>query len=332
MTPLETIQELLRPVPYNTSSFHWVEKDPPQDFGRETLETYPHKAHLGAILSNVPTELLIEKVGVDFLLWLWLHAEYEKQDHIIRAYGEITGKDWILLQTIQKSVQGIGIHQDSFLVEKTYNTITSIDNAVASMDIQTLLQQYAKSDIPSAVYTVIPVHTVRNEVIGCAKGWRDVQGNNESERMTIALDAMVGIALLYKNIPQAVCSFMPTNIETFMMYQMQGTRYEKADAQGRFARGNRRKRLLGRGARGLFRLDWQAFLVACTEEIARYNGFSVLGVRSGQYHPSTREWYDETKEVHLPLEKACEIYDSTAQRLGFLQKEDKNWYKSISRE
>lgn len=327
---LKLIQELIQHSPYSVSSFHWVQAQPPKDFELETLVAYSQRAHLGAILSNVPTNHLIETFGKEFMLWLWLHAEYEeKQNQIVRAYADATGKDCILLQTIQKALQEIGVHQDPFHVKKTYDTVTSIENAVAYIDTQTLLQQYAHSNMPSGAYTVIPLHTKRGEILGGAKGWTHVQGNNLYERMTISLDAMVGITLLYKNIPQAVCSFMPTNTKTLMIYQLQGIRYEKTDPQGRFAQGGA-KRLLGRGARGLFRLDWQAFLVAFTKAISLYNGFSFLGIRSGQFHPMTKKCYDNTKEVHLPLEKALELYDGTAQRLHFVQGEDKNWYRDIS--
>lgn len=327
---LKLIQELIQNTPYNVSSFHWVQAQPPKDFELETLVAYPHRAHLGAILSNVPPTHIIKTFGKEFMFWLWLHAEYEeKQDQIVHAYADATEKDWILLQTIRKALQEIGVHQDPFHVKKAYDTVACLEDAVAGINTQILLQQYTMSNIPEDAYSVIPLRTPRGEIIGSAKSWKHLPGRNDSERVTISLDAMMGITLLYKNIPQAVCSFFPTNTKTLMIYQLQGIRYEKTDPEGRFAQGGA-KRLLGRGARGLFRLDWQAFLVAYTTAIARYNEFSCIGIRSGQFHPMTRKCYDNTKEVHLPLEKALDLYDGIAARLGFLQEKNKNWYKDIS--
>ncbi len=326
---IETIQELVNTLECASLSLHWIKESPPKDLQLETLEAYQHKAHLGEVLADVSEDLLVSKCGVEFLLWLWLHAPYEKQNKILHLYARATGKDEILLGTINKALSQEGLFQQPFLVEKTYEIVTTIEDTVKNIDANELLKEYALHNLKED-YVVIPVRMSRDEVCGGAQGWKFIRGNTERERITISLDALVGIALLYKNIPQAVCSFLPSTRETLMLYQIQGLRYEKADASGKFPVGNVR-RIHGKGARGLFRLHWREFLVAYAEQIAVKYNFSQLGIRSGQYHLMTCTRYLDTKEVHFPRERALQVYDATAQQLDFVQRSDKNWYRTISK-
>lgn len=104
-----------------------------------------------------------------------------------------------------------------------------------------------------------------------------------------------------------------------MIYQLQGVRPVKIGTDGKPA---------GNGSsRGLMPINWQKLLVDCVEYIGRQLGYLKIGVQSGHNNRWTIPYVDG--KIHLPLEEALQKYDVVAQRLGFQQGENKDWYKFL---
>jgi len=140
----------------------------------------------------------------------------------------------------------------------------------------------------------------------------------EDPRGEIYLDTPFGIALFYKEDPNAVTAFLPTDFHTLKICQLQLINLKIYDQKG----GHRIKR-----PRGLMPLDWKRVLVESVKYIGKRYGFERISIREGRKNKWANQGIDGT--VHLELEDAFEIYDNTARRLGFTQEKDGDWSLSL---
>ena len=139
------------------------------------------------------------------------------------------------------------------------------------------------------------------------KGTFPISNTAEDKEFWFWMDAPLGVGLFYEGLLNAFASFSTERSKFLVIYQIQGVRQkeenEKTSAEKR---------------RGLFGLDWQKFLVECFKDLAKKGGLEHIIIRGAPKH------------TYLSLEKALRKYDMVAERLGFVQGKDKDWYKKVS--
>lgn len=137
------------------------------------------------------------------------------------------------------------------------------------------------------------------------------------KRFKIYLDTPVSVALMHCGEPKALVSVLPISRETMMIYQLQGVRPEIKE-----------KRQNWRSTHGggiLGRFDWKQVMVGCAEQVATDLGYTEMAIQRAR----NNQWVrcgapDFAKRAEV-------IYDATAERLGYAQREEGNWYKRITK-
>jgi hypothetical protein len=272
----------------------------------------------------------------EVLVWYWLNAPYDEQRKVLLFLVEQLGYDQDALQKSRKIVkENHGDVTDVFTILTGYRLIKDIASLVSQVIGEDTLHLCPRDGIVLSEdrikrYSIIPTDTVYDVTVGWAKAWRRVPAKKPREHYSIPMDAPAGFALLYRGEPNAVYSFYVSDSNTLTLCGIQGIKIELSDENGRFRKGDC-ERTYGRGARGLFPIDWQKFGVEYASKIARSLGLTRIGIRSGHNNFLTQRRYKDTKRTHLPLERAVVLYDNVAERLGFEQDSlTKNWYKDIS--
>lgn len=133
------------------------------------------------------------------------------------------------------------------------------------------------------------------------------------------LDAPAAIALFHNDEPKAVVSFFPEDENTLQIKQIQGARIitEKKEKRNELV-----PQIRSHGGGCLGTLDWKRFLVSCAEQVGKDLGYSTVSIQGAR----NNKW---VLDGALPLEKGVQIYDETAERLGYAQVGIGNWYKTI---
>ncbi len=123
---------------------------------------------------------------------------------------------------------------------------------------------------------------------------------------SIYMDAPVGLVLSYRQVPQAIVSFMPDpqDPESLSIRQLQGILPLRPEATlGRSARYS---------IRGLARLNWENALIEFAEYVARETRF-----KSTQIVGSGNIKWASPNYMKMSIERARERYDRTAERMGY---------------
>lgn len=138
------------------------------------------------------------------------------------------------------------------------------------------------------------------------------------KRFNIYLDTPASMGLFHHGEPRALISVLPQSRTELRIHQLQGVRIEYSPS---FEYPHSRPKSRGGGCLGT--LDWKKFLVSCAEQFALRSNFEEVSILSVK----NNKWFTYGK---LKKEKGFSIYDATAEQLGYLQKEDGNWYKHLS--
>ena len=157
----------------------------------------------------------------------------------------------------------------------------------------------------------------------CALSWAQQYGSDPLEvkpgvfkTFNFFLDTPAAIGLFHNDEPRAVVSFFPEDEKTLQIKQIQGARI-LTRMENRYTFG---KNSSGGGCLGT--LDWKRFLVLSVERIARDLDYSIISIQGAR----NNKW---VLDGALSLDKASQIYDSTAERLGYSQEGIGNWYKTL---
>lgn len=200
------------------------------------------------------------------------------------------------------------------------------------IDLASLLQASAKDDIvlsPERItdYSLLPLRTPKGSpsTYGCyADGFgqhtsgEDIANQYRDGRFyRIYLNSPVGLALCYRDSPQALTSFSAeTRLGDLLISQIQGIRSYSMPIPSLPEHI--------RGSRGLAPLRHPELMVRLTEELARGAGFGAIAIRPA--------WYISESEINekIDFDGAKKIYDNTAISLGYKLDTDSNWRKSLS--
>lgn len=132
------------------------------------------------------------------------------------------------------------------------------------------------------------------------------------------LDTPAAIGLFHNNEPRAVVSFFPEDEKTLQIKQIQGARIVTKRKNNRNPVGYAKS---SNGGGCLGNHDWKRFLVSCAEQVGKDLGYPTISIQGAR----NNMW---VLDGALPLERGLQIYDDTAERLGYSQEGIGNWYKT----
>ena len=305
-----------------------ISKSPPKELTLKSLDDFelanPDAARfLQYLVAFAPHKELVETFGKDILLWTWAQGVYLRKD-IENSVVSLTNKNLDLLERARLYAWRVLCTCDAMQVMQTYDLFSSLPDTLAKINLPDLLhgnklQKIKLSDEMIAKYLLSFVRTKGDYESGREERWGDhnVVGNRT---FAIWMDAPVGIALMYEGQPSAVVSFAPKSLDTLMIHQLQGVQ-PRIIEHYKFVGSIR--------TRGLSQLDWRKLLVECAEHVAKTQGFKELAVQGAHNNYWIKPRQGEAK-AHLSLNEAVLKYNKQAERLGFKQREDKNWYKVLN--
>ncbi len=299
-----------------------LERDPPRDFSLGILDAYKHGSLLSIVLANLPPEEVFYELGKYVFLWTFLRYPYDNQtsEELHKTVGRITNRNPQILENARLSAKQLLDREDAATVLVIDDMIEKLQAYVDSVDLLGLLVNCAKENVTLSYgrisdYQLLPAFT-KNGLIGYERTFGRSITNGGS--FDLYLDAPAGIILMYRGQPNAVVGFVPSDPQTLMIYQLQGIQLHKVD-EGSGVTGKK-------SSRGLAPIYWQRLLVECSAYIARELDLERIGILGGYNNMWTHPYRGV---VHLPLDVALTKYDDVAERLGFRQKSDRNWYKRI---
>ena len=338
MYVIDTIKELYEQNPESKKSFVEVENGKSlqthlnsikslslKDFSIESLEKHQDKT-LPILFSHLPGNVIYQEFGYEALFWTWLSITSPLEQHqFIETIQTVSGKKRSHLEKIKLSTHHFNGSEDIKTCYALDRLMEYINNEFyKTFDIGTKVLNYPKKGVTlsekrNKQYSLVPLNTLNNESEGYEEHW-SLYRNKKEHFFDVYLDSPIGVGLTYKGDINAVMGLMVKDSKTLMIYQLQKVIPEI----DKFKFQNSYKRI---SPRGLFPLNWRKLMVnECAGNIGRELGFERIGIVSGElnYWNQSNE-----KDHHLNFKDAFEKYDLVAKKLGFEQKEDKNWYKSL---
>ena len=289
-----------------------------------SLDRLKFNSYLRELLLSLPPEKVLKDLGKEVVLWAWVNSTIDDdlQGDFEQVIDNSLGINMELLINARKAVWRDSRTRDFKQIMNLYTRLNGLETVLPMVPLFELLCTHASKEIMFSEekreeYQLQPLMDRKLKKIHTMM--YAIKNKNQEKIFSIYLDAPGAFALCYKNEPQAVAAYTCSTPSTLLIPQLQGINWE-------FDRSNNIKKK--RHARGLVHLDWQASLVDIVAYIGRRQGFTQLGIQSG-YNNDWTQKYDEKGKVHLPLDVALQKYDAVAERLGFIQREDKNWYKII---
>ncbi len=309
--------------PNTDKSFNKIRQNPPLDLSLKSIESYSNGDDLAFLLGQFPAEVIYKSFGNDILIWIWMNNIYCKKDYL-SGTETINGNNPELMEKARLIVwQHMQPNYNVETVKAVYELNQNIFNGIAnSIDLDTILRNNVKDNIQLSDkrlkdYSFVPLMIDGDCFIGHDINWGK-KWNNKDRYFSMYLDAPMGLALAYKNEPNAMIGICPNDKDTIMIYQIQGVRGEKIVK-------NKREKI---PSRGLVPINWQNILVDVVSEIGCKLNFTKIGIQSGRNNTWTNP-NNGMGGAHLPMEKALNIYDEFAKKIGFEQGKNGNWYKSI---
>lgn len=283
-----------------------------------------------AILAKLPSDVILENYGEEALIWAAISGlPYDETRHNSKL--EDIGYN---LSFLEKSKDWCGRSREpnrTAAALSQYNLGLGLMNGeLLNSDILPFqLQQAAREGIEidknrAGHYRLEPIISSEpKHYDGYVRGSWD---KDPDIYCPIWLDAPFGIALTYKGLPQTIVSFAVSSNKELLIRQLQGATAHKVrrDDEGRRVVGERKS------ARGLPVLDWQRLMVNVTAQVAAGMGLETVGIQEAKKNYWTRRYRDE-EEPRLPIEKAIQMYDQTAERLGFQRHEDGDWHVDVEK-
>jgi hypothetical protein len=324
------------------------------------LDFSKKKGKIIELLRYIPAELLLKEFGEEMVCWKYLNASEISSDHyklermvidsprheelldtflglkrftenrtdyFLREMGSfLKGKEGVAMTKAISIANTFDCLEKCTFTQKTYFLIEGLlyHQIVPQIDLKQLLNNhsYPKMSKMKNKLDNYSLESLFAEIgfEGSDQKWIDVESRNRGMVFQIYLDAPLGIILKYNEEPQAVVAFSPINRDVLQIYQLQGVVPKKFDDEGNV--------LIRGSSRGLSSYDWQVLLIDVVVDLAKRYNFKRIAIQSG-YNNSWSKHNENGDLPHLPLELALQKYDAVAARLGFTQREDKNWYKAI---
>ncbi len=320
------LRELNRERRYNFEGILNAISEPIGRVEVELLESYNQAFPVCTLLMFMDPLIVLKEFGEDVLIWSWL--SYGIMDERLELYEAVIGrqKDMNALELSRRVLWSHFCTTEFKSVMKFYDVYMGLEERVERLDLQECVQRHAKVGVMISAnrgedycLEVLRPRKIMDKLsdIGYAE---EYVGLKDKSLVNIYLDAPLAVCLKYKDEPQAVVSFNFTpEGDALKIYQLQGVLRKVVDDE---------RTVVGeKHARGLMPLCWQNLLVDITAQIAQSYGFTHVAIRSAHNNSWTKPYYDKT--IHLPLDAALQKYDAVAQNLGFIQGQEKDWYKFL---
>lgn len=299
-----------------------IRDDPPENLKLKTLDKYSLKDNLVEILRYLPPKKINENFGEEVLFWGIKKSHYEiKEEQAFLGANEI-------FEDREKDIENMGLYlwqrffnsnsQDAFNLWETYHSVNKdfTDNYNLVEKLEDNLRADCKIGKEKLDKYSLEPFKIRSDSIWKEKNWHERVIENYG--YFVQLESPASIGLMKNNEPCAFVSFIPTSSKTLLVNAIQGINKRVLE-----------ERLTNKTfpQTALSPFYWKNLLFDVAKDFAKENGFSRIGIQSGHNNMWTKPWKD--KKIHLPLEKALEIYDVFAESIGLKQGRDKNWYTKI---
>ncbi len=164
---------------------------------------------------------------------------------------------------------------------------------------------------------------------GLSKEGYDIEWNTEKELENgvcypIYMDTPIALGLMFDGRPAARSGFVPADGDggrALMIYNLMGVLGRIYDKTSGFVKKN-----IHTGS--IYTLDWEKLLVRSVKRLGGELGFDEVAIRSAYNNPVIGKYHEEDTP-YLEIGRALKKYDAVAERLGFAQKADRNWYMKI---
>lgn len=290
-----------------------------KDFELKSLESFDSYV-LFKLIAPLPAEVIVKEIGEEIMLFTFLRNSYDAK--FSEKIKKATNKDPDLLTKSLKVTERKFNEKNILLAVRNYHLYEQTITGIPSLNLEKLLKnnslskvKWNENKINKYRFEILTIEGVQNS--GFAKTWGCWYGDEGN--IDVYLDAPLGICLMYKERPNAFITFYTKNQETIFVPQIQGVRPHKISGEG--LRNGRKS------SRGLAVLDWRKLLIESVKEIGKQLNFRAIEIQSAHNNGWTKT--DYRGDVKLPLERGIKIYDNEAERLGFTQRDDKNWYREI---
>ncbi len=302
----------------------------PADLSLATLDLHEKEHARGVyspfleLISYLPPESVFEEFDEEVLFWAFCHAPFERREVLLHQYAQLSKKDPRKLEqalhTGEKVSFRLSPNLNSRAILKTYHFLEFLqkENFALPCFRETLqacaLPGVMFSEQRLAAYCLEGMIMNGTEATGYEKNWHYPKHLPEIE-FELFLDAPLAISLLCKDEPQGLCSFWLEDEETLLIRQLQGVQKKKKYSTTKLRSHN-----------GLAPLDWIKFFLSCTAQLAQQFEITTISIQGGENNHYTRVIDSKTGKLKLELQKALQRYDDNARRLGFEQRENRNWY------
>lgn len=292
------------------------------------IETWGESGYLNLslLLAHLPPKTVFNELGPDALYWTWVKYPYvPHKDKIAGALAGFTGKDPEMLEKARLSAWRMLHNKDARDVKSIDRLIEYVNSGrLGSFPLKEQIRLCSKPGFSMQErenqYLLSAMNTEKHYPVSNEVEWGRMADGGGNKRFSVYLDAPVGIGLMHKGLPAAAAGLL-SSASTLMIYQLQGIQPHIVDENG--------KEIGRASSRGLMPIDWQRILVNCAGFVASELGLEEICLRSGYNNKWTKK-YEGDGKIHLKLEDALAAYDRVAERLGFEQRDDKNWYKAAN--
>ncbi len=297
----EKVKEKALQLPSTT--FEYTGIDSLEDYVKQhSVEEYNFRT----LISYFDYPFLYSEFGEDMVLYSWLYSNRDTAQ-----VAQLTHRNENILKYASLMSWRINTSKVVSEVKDIYELakdITDIDfNEILDSNIDQKQRGY---------YNMRAVITdyLRDDIVSCAY----LLNPKTEEECLIPMDMPFGVALVYKDEPCAVTTFFPRG-KQIMIHQVQGiVPHTSKD----------RKREISGNTHGLSQINWRNCLISAVEQVGLRYGFESVSIQSGHNNKWIKP-YSRDEKIHLPLELALQKYDAVAERLGFSQGEDNDWYRKV---
>lgn len=259
-------------------------------------------------------------LSIDDVVWISAFStNYSESRFFIDTYCQSHGIDSRLLKrALSYANSGLGRFDPHYarLVIANYKLISN----VSQNDSSRICPHLRANPSGSLTDEQLTRYGIRWLMVGENKnsGYPDAIWNPRADHFELYMDAPLGFVLTYKNLDNAISTFWAENADTLMIHQIQGIRRRKLSGfmpVGRFH------------SVGLNLIDFRKMIIDFLSEIASQAGFVNLAIKGARNNSWTGT--DDDGNPHMTIQRAFEVYDGTAQRLGFSYDRNGNWYKQL---
>lgn len=213
----------------------------------------------------------------------------------------------------------IGINKSPLTIKAIAQLIEYTNNGFTEhVDLAQLIKDNTKKEVTLSDkrindYSLNPLNTPDSNICGMEKKWGSFQkyDGSRTKKFSIFLDTPIALGLFYKGEPNAIIGFIAENRQTLMVHQIQGVRPRIFDYKKKISKKG--------SSRGLMPLNWEDLLVNCVEQLAKEMNFKKTAIKSGY---NSKWFFPASKRI-------LDRYDLIAEKLGYRQRSNQNWYKDI---